>query len=138
MLQGLQIGRKAAKAVMAMAAEDGSAHAEPRVGIEFITSDEPGKWRQDPISRVPLALGANWGKVKPLVLESGAQFRVPPPPALDSPEYAAAFNEVKRLGGDGAGTPTERTPDQTQAGIYWAYDGTPSLCAPPGSTTRSS
>ncbi len=26
---------------------------------------------------------------------------------------------------------TERTPDQTQAGIYWAYDGTPSLCAPP-------
>ena len=22
-------------------------------------------------------------------------------------------------------------PDQTEAGIYWAYDGTPSLCAPP-------
>src|SRR6185436_3223313 len=21
--------------------------------------------------------------------------------------------------------------EQTQAGIYWAYDGTPSLCAPP-------
>ncbi len=28
-------------------------------------------------------------------------------------------------------TPTERTEDQTEAGIYWAYDGTPSLCAPP-------
>ena len=28
-------------------------------------------------------------------------------------------------------TPTERTPDQTHAGIFWAYDGTPSLCAPP-------
>ena len=25
----------------------------------------------------------------------------------------------------------ERTADQTLAGIYWAYDGTPSLCAPP-------
>jgi hypothetical protein len=24
-----------------------------------------------------------------------------------------------------------RTEDQTFAGIYWAYDGTPSLCAPP-------
>jgi hypothetical protein len=28
-------------------------------------------------------------------------------------------------------TPTERTPDQTHAGLFWAYDGLPSLCAPP-------
>ncbi len=35
------------------------------------------------------------------------------------------------MGGDGDTTPTERTEDQTLAGIYWAYDGTPSLCAPP-------
>ena len=101
------------------------------LGIEFIPSNEPGKWRQDPISKVPLALGANWGEVKPLVLESGAQFRVPPPPALDSPEYAAAFKEVKRLGGDGQGTRDRAYANQTAAGIYWAYDGTPSLCAPP-------
>src|SRR2546430_5801322 len=26
---------------------------------------------------------------------------------------------------------TLRTPEQTQIGIFWAYDGTPSLCAPP-------
>jgi hypothetical protein len=131
LLQGLQVGREAAKAVMAIAAKDGAAHAEPRVGIEFIPSNEPGKWRQDPISRVPLALGAYWGNVKPFVLESGAQFRVPPPPALDSPEYAAAFREAKRVGGDGQVTRTRRSRDQTAAGIYWAYDGTPSLCAPP-------
>jgi hypothetical protein len=35
------------------------------------------------------------------------------------------------LGGDGVITATERTEEQTQIGIYWAYDGTPSLCAPP-------
>jgi PAP2 superfamily len=131
LVQGLSIGRKAARAVLKLAAGDGSAHAEPRLGIDFFSSTEPGKWRQDPISKVPLAMGAHWGEVKPFVLESAAQFRVPPPPALDSPEYAVAFEEVKRLGGDGAGTLTERTTDQTQAGIYWAYDGTPSLCAPP-------
>ena len=51
--------------------------------------------------------------------------------ALESPEYAAAFDEVQRLGGDGVVTPTERTAEQTEIGIYWAYDGTPSLCAPP-------
>jgi hypothetical protein len=50
---------------------------------------------------------------------------------MTSPEYAAAFDEVQRLGGDGIVTPTERTEEQTQIGIYWAYDGTPSLCAPP-------
>ena len=42
-----------------------------------------------------------------------------------------AFAEVKAIGGDGVVTPTVRTADQTQIGIYWAYDGMPSLCAPP-------
>jgi hypothetical protein len=128
---GRNAGRRAAAAILDKQSTDGSQHAEPRVGIEFIMKKGPGKWRQDPISQIPVALGAFWGGVKPFVLESGSQFRVPPPPALNTPEYAVAFNEVKRLGGDGIVTPTERDFDQTIAGTYWAYDGTPSLCAPP-------
>jgi hypothetical protein len=99
--------------------------------VNYFTSIEPGHWRQDPIAPLPPALGARWAEVTPFALTSASQFRVPPPPALDSPEYAVAFNEVKSLGGDGDVTPTDRTEDQTIAGIYWAYDGTPSLCAPP-------
>jgi hypothetical protein len=129
--KGIELGQQAAAAILALRADDGSQHAEPRVGIEFLTGDEPGAWRQDPISLIPLALGAYWGQVKPFVMKSAKQFRVRRPPALKSPEYAAAFNEVKRLGGDGIVTPTERTAEQTEIGIYWAYDGTPSLCAPP-------
>ncbi len=129
--RGIELGRRAADAILALRAADGSQHAEPRVGIEYLPSDAPGAWRQDPISQIPLALGAAWGGVVPFVLRSGDQFRVPPPPALDSEAYAAAFDEVKRLGGDGITTPTERVLDQTKAGIFWAYDGTPSLCAPP-------
>ncbi len=128
---GITLGRLVAADILARRDDDGAQHPEPRVGIEFITSDEPGKWRQDPVSQNPLALGAHWGKVRPFVLRAGDQFRVPPPPALASPEYAAAFDEVKALGGDGRVTPTTRTDDQTHAGIFWAYDGTPSLCAPP-------
>lgn len=128
---GVDLGRRAASLILALRANDGSQHPEPRVGVDYITSNEPGKWRQDPISQHPLALGARWGGVKPFVMESSSQFRVPPPPAINSPEYAAAYNEVKRLGGDGVTTPTERTPEQTRIGIYWGYDGTPSLCAPP-------
>jgi PAP2 superfamily len=128
---GIDVGRRAAAAILALRANDGSQHPEPRVGTGFLTSDQPGKWRQDPISHGPVALGAHWGEVRPFVLAAGDQFRVPPPPAMESLEYATAFDEVKRLGGDGVVTPTERTADQTLAGIFWAYDGTPSLCAPP-------
>jgi hypothetical protein len=128
---GVAIGQRAATRILAVRVNDGSEIAEPRVGIDWITSNAAGRWRQDPISRIPLALGAYWSRVRPFVMTSASQFRVPPPPALNSAAYAAAFNEVKRLGGDGVNTPTQRTADQTLAGIYWAYDGTPSLCAPP-------
>jgi hypothetical protein len=128
---GIELGRRAAVAILALRDNDGSDHAEPRVGIEFITSNDPGKWRQDPISLIPLALGAYWSEVKPFVMKSADQFRVPPPPDMSSRAYTIAFNEVKRLGGDGITTRTERTAEQTEIGIYWAYDGTPSLCAPP-------
>jgi len=131
MVDGLDVGRRAAAAILALRSDDGSQQPEPRVGVDFLTSNDPGKWRQDPIGRSPLALGALWGAVRPFVLQSGDQFRVPPPPALDSADYAAAFYEVKRLGGDGVVTSTERTDEESVIGVYWAYDGTPSLCAPP-------
>ena len=128
---GIGFGSRAAAAILAMRANDGSQHAEPRVGIDFITFNDAGKWRQDPISHHPLALGAHWDQVTPFVLRSARQYRARPVPAMDSPEYTAAYNEVKRLGGDGITTPTERTAEQTFIGTFWAYDGTPSLCAPP-------
>ena len=128
---GISLGHRAASTILALRANDGSQQAEPRVGIQFITSNDPGKWRQDPISRHPLALGAYWGSVQPFVLQSSNQFRAPIPPALNSAEYAAAYNEAKSIGGDGIVTPTTRTAEETQIGIFWAYDGTPSLCAPP-------
>lgn len=129
--RSVNLGKRAAATILALRADDGAKHPELRVGTDYITSDLPGRWRQDPISRIPLALGAHWYACKPFVMASGDQFRVPPPPAMTSPGYAAAFDEVKRLGGDGVVTPTERTVEQTHIGIYWAYDGTPSLCAPP-------
>jgi hypothetical protein len=129
--RGVELGRRAAKAILALRADDGSFHPEPRVNVDFIPSDQPGWWRQDPISLIPLALGAHWGEVDPFVLTAPDQFRLPPPPAMTSAAYTKAYDEVKALGGDGVDTATIRTPDQTESGIYWAYDGTPSLCAPP-------
>ena len=129
--RGVEIGDRAAAAILTMRVNDGSAGADPKMGSQWITSDEPGHWRQDPIGLSPIALGAYWGEVKPFVMRSAAQFQAPAPPTLSSEEYAAAFEEVKAVGGDGIKTPTQRSDEQTWIGIFWAYDGTPSLCAPP-------
>src|SRR5256885_1299837 len=131
---GVSLGQRAATAILALRTNDGAQISEPRlsgVGVNYFTIDQPGHWRQDPISLIPLALGAHWGECVPFVLQSGSQFRVPPPPAMNSAEYTAAYNEAKSLGGDGIHTLTTRTPEQSFIGVFWAYDGTPSLCAPP-------
>jgi hypothetical protein len=129
---GRELGKRAAAAILTRRANDGVATPEPVVGPEgHPTSNLPGHWRKDPVSMIPLAIGGHWGECIPFVLESVIPFRTPPPPAMESAEYTAAFNEVKRLGGDGITTPTERNAEQTFVGLFWAYDGTPSLCAPP-------
>jgi membrane-associated phospholipid phosphatase len=121
-LNGVDVGRRAAAAILALRASDGNYYGEPVVGEDYQVEYAPGVWRPDPVSRSPIALGAYWRNVRPFVLQSSDQFSPPPPPALTSPAYARAFNEVKQLGGDGIHTPTRRTRDQTVAGIYWAYD----------------
>jgi hypothetical protein len=128
---GIDLGHRAAAAILAMRLNDGSQFPEPHVGVDYFPSDQPGHWRQDPISLIPLALGAHWGECIPFVVNSTSQFRTPPPPDMTSADYTAAYNQVKNLGGDGIVTPTQRTEEQTFIGIFWAYDGTPSLCAPP-------
>ncbi len=128
---GIYLGRRAADAILAARAQDGSQVPEPVVGVDYFPSDQPGHWREDPVSLIPLALGAHWGECVPFVLQSSSQFRAPPQPAMTSSEYTAAYNEAKDLGGDGVVTPTSRTAEQTFIGTFWAYDATPSLCAPP-------
>src|SRR5262245_15408722 len=130
-VNGIELGQQVAAAILERRAGDGSEVPDPQVGIDFFTSNEPGKWRVDPISQKTIALGAFWGAVTPFVMTASNQFRVPAPPDMTSREYAAAFKAVKKVGGDGVTTKTTRTDEQSEIGIYWAYDGTPSLCAPP-------
>jgi hypothetical protein len=125
---GVNLGQRAAAAVLALRIGDGSETPEAHMGVEYIPSNLAGHWRQDPISLIPLALGAHWSECKPFVLQTTAQFRTPAPPAMTSAAYTTAYNVAKNFGGVAS---TQRTPEQTFAGIFWAYDGTPSLCAPP-------
>src|SRR5207244_6679349 len=128
---GIALGKQIAAAILASRVSDGSEKPELDLGVDYTTSNLPGHWRQDPISQIPIALGVHWGACKTFVIKSSTQFLAPPPPDMTSARYAAAYNEVRSFGGDGITTPTQRTAEQTFIGTFWAYDGTPSLCAPP-------
>jgi hypothetical protein len=60
--------------------------------------------------------GAGWAHAKPFALLRADQFRVPPPPPIESDEYTAAFNEVKEAGRFESRT---RTSDQTHLAMWW-------------------
>src|SRR3984893_10786519 len=140
---GAALGTQAANAILALRQDDGSVLPEPRwfsatpPGDYYpivYPHDQPGIGQVDPISNLGVALGGNWPKVKPFVMTSADQFRAPPPPppSLKDEAYKQAFKEVVRVGGVPAhGTNTSRTEFQTFVGVFWGYDATPGLCAPP-------
>ena len=99
---GIAIGQAAATAMLALRAGDG----RPGAGT-FPIGDAPGEW----VTVEPLSnnVFAGIGDVKTFSLKDGSQLRVEPPLPLDSPEYAAEFNEVKALGRQ---TGSTRTPAQ--------------------------
>ena len=114
-------GDAVANAVLAWRAHDGWDAVATYVG-----GTEPGEWRATEPG-YSSALSPQWGSVKPFVLASGDQFRPAGPPDLGSAEYAAALEEVKRLG---SVTSTERTAEQAEIALFWA-DGAGTY-TPPG------
>lgn len=129
---GISLGARAAAAILALRANDNVPASEQIVGVDYIPGTNPGDWTKDPIAQQPAAVGALWGSVKPFILRSGSQFRLPAPPALSSTAYARAYNEVKDKGAKGDATsPTTRTTDQTTSAIFWGYDGSAKLGTPP-------
>ena len=60
--------------------------------------------------------GSGWAEARGFALTSPDQFMSPPPPAIDSEDYARAYDEVRRLGRFQS---MERTPDQTHIGLWW-------------------
>lgn len=112
--QGIALGSAVADAIIASRANDGSSNNTP-----YIFNGGPGQYQPTPPQFSGNLIGPNWHAVTPWVLSSGSQFRPPAPPALDSNEYLAAFNEVKSLGDINS---TTRTPEQTQIASFWAND----------------
>jgi len=87
-------------------------------GDREYTSTEPGKWRETPPGFRP-PVTPRLGEVRPFALESSSQFRAPPPPPLDSKEYADELAYVNKVGPrDNA----ERDEYQTMSTPFWSDD----------------
>jgi hypothetical protein len=128
--EGIALGTMAAVSTLAARQNDGSQVDAVGQPVNYTFGQQPGQWRSDPLHPTATPLTPDWGSVKPFVMSSGTEFRLPPPPALNSPEYTAAYDEVKSLGGGSVNSPNMRTSEQTTIGLFWGYDAQPGLCAP--------
>lgn len=123
---GVKVGQTVASAILAARSHDGS-----DAPMHYELSNKPGTWRPDPLHPTQMPVGPEWGSVDTFALKNANQFQIPRPPALNSQQYADAYNEVKNYGGDGVSTPTIRSEEQTTIGIFWGYDGSRGLSTPP-------
>jgi PAP2 superfamily len=109
--QGVDVGQAVAEEILAARANDGSSASL----LPFTPGSNPGDYQLTPPAFAQPVF-THWRFVKPFALRQADQFRPPPPPALTSPRYAAAINEVQALG---AAQGSTRTADQTQIGLFW-------------------
>jgi hypothetical protein len=116
--RGIEVGRAAAAAILALRAADGVDETHPTLfDSAYPQGTAPGEWRFTP--GFDFAFAPGWADVTPFVLRDSSQYRPGPPYAVTRKKYTADFNEVKRLGGDGTTTPSARTPEQTEIALFW-------------------
>jgi hypothetical protein len=108
--RGVADGESAAATMLAARANDG------RFGpFTAPVGTAPGQYRPTPPLFAPDP--APWvGNVRPFLVPDVALLRTAPPNPLTSRAYARDFNEIKAVG---ALHSTVRTPDQTDAAIFW-------------------
>ena len=111
---GVEVGEASAATMLTTRTNDGRGGP-----FTFVFGTAPGVWRPTPPN---FGLDpAPWvGNVRPFLVPSAQTLRTDGPNALTSAAYAEDLNEVKQLG---SLTSTRRTPDQTQAAIFWQDSG---------------
>jgi hypothetical protein len=118
---GVAWGQSVADAMWAWRLTDGFAPTPPPFfGVQSIagTANSLGFWRPTPPAN---ASGATpqIATMTPWVLTRPSQFRLPPPLALNSAEYAADLNEVREMGSFSSAS---RSNEQSEIALFWALN----------------
>jgi hypothetical protein len=116
---GAAWGKTVADAILALRSTDGLTPPPPPfvgvLGIETLPA-AIGVWRPTP-TLYATGAGPQFATMTPWVMTRPSQFRLPPPNALTSSEYAADYNEIKTLG---VYSGSLRTDDQSELALFWA------------------
>lgn len=118
-IQSKEFGESVAKKMIDLRSDDGSTSS-----ITYIPKDEIGKWKRTAPHFRPPEL-SHWSNTRPFAIDSASQFRLPPPPGLETREYAEALAEVQLIGAVDSKT---RTSEQTEIAEFWScfsYTSTP-------------
>jgi hypothetical protein len=109
---GVTVGEAAANDIIALRTGDG--RNGPAATYGTIGPILPGQWQLQ--TAVQTAQTPWIATMRPFVLDQASQFRVGPPPALTSQQYAKDLNETQAYG---AIDSTVRTPEQTAIAYFW-------------------
>jgi membrane-associated phospholipid phosphatase len=91
---GTDVGRAVGLATVAFRKDDGSAELPP----VYMFGTDPGDYQSTPPNFPKQPVFTHWSRITPFAIERARQFRPVPPPSLTSPEYTAAFKQVKEVG----------------------------------------
>ncbi|MFF9624434.1 vanadium-dependent haloperoxidase [Streptomyces griseosporeus] len=112
--RGLNEGRRQADLLLAERQGDGLDPASVDAPYQ-VKPAAPGVWQPTPPAYAPAAQYGN-RLATPFLLRTQSQFRLGPPPALDSRRYAEDLAEVRAYGAVGS---TVRTARQTETATFW-------------------
>ncbi len=117
---GEQFGRTIAAQILALRVDDGSDNNAP-----YVPPTGDYVWHTHGPNYT--SVGQNWGKVTPFAISSVADFSpngLDCSPNVDPLLYATEIEEVRKFGGRSNTnlTTLERTADQTEIAVFWAYD----------------
>jgi len=107
---GVALGREVAAQCLQMRAEDGS--GKPG---SYKPRGEAGAYV---VTAYPVS--SEWARVKPFVMSDAAQFRPPPPPALDGEQWSRDLAEIREVGSRASAS---RSREQTDVARFWAVTG---------------
>jgi len=108
-----EYAQQVAGAIIAWSKKDN--YAETRSAAKYDVLNEDGSWQPTPPAYTP-AVEPHWAEIRPMVMDSAAQFRAPAPPKFDikdkNSEYYKNVMLIKNAG-------DSLTPEQKHIAEFW-------------------
>jgi PAP2 superfamily len=122
----VSFGRQAGNHIISWATADG--YLQRNSLPAYIVTKEPGRWQPTPPGYAD-AIETNWKTLRPLLLDSGSQFRPVPPTKYDTLKNTAFYKEAYSVYEE------VKNPHQSDSAIAWYWDDNPNTSVTNGHIT---